>query len=43
MKRQLSIFEDARITFDESVNLTVDSMNAYGPLYDFWVFCWSGG
>lgn len=42
-RKQLTLFDADRITFDESVELTVQSMNLYGHLYDHWVFAWSGG
>ncbi len=32
-----------RSTFQEQEELTIRSMNAYGPKYGHWVFAWSGG
>lgn len=40
---QLNIFGAARIDFAEQVQLTVDSLQAYGPLHDHWAIAWSMG
>ncbi|CAB4218329.1 CysH 3'-phosphoadenosine 5'-phosphosulfate sulfotransferase (PAPS reductase)/FAD synthetase and related enzymes [uncultured Caudovirales phage] len=40
---QLNIFGTKRMTFDEQVALTVQSMNTYGPLHDHWAAAWSWG
>lgn len=40
---QLNIFGSARIDFAEQVQLTVDSLLAYGPLHDHWAIAWSMG
>lgn len=42
--RDLSLFESgARLQMTESIELTLQSMQAYGPAHDHWVFAWSGG
>lgn len=43
MKSQLNLFSAYRSIFHEQEELTIQSMRAYGPLYDHWVFAWSGG
>lgn len=44
MARDLSLFEGgARLQMTESIELTIQSMQAYGPQHDHWVFAWSGG
>nr|WP_287937753.1 phosphoadenosine phosphosulfate reductase family protein [Algoriphagus sp.] len=43
MKIQLNFFESQRTTFNEQIDLTVQSLKAYGDQYDHWVFAWSGG
>lgn len=44
MTRDLSLFEGgARLQMTESIELTIQSMQAYGPQHDHWVFAWSGG
>lgn len=43
MRNQLNMFSAYRSTFHEQEELTIQSMNAYGPLYEHWVFAWSGG
>lgn len=40
---QLNIFGLARIEFAEQVQLTIDSLCAYGPLHDHWAIAWSMG
>lgn len=32
-----------RLQMDESIELTIQSLNAYGPKYDYWCMAWSGG
>lgn len=32
-----------RLQMDESIELTIQSLNAYGPKYDHWAIAWSGG
>lgn len=42
--RQIDIFEKgARLQMDESIQLTIDSLNVYGPTHDHWAIAWSGG
>lgn len=42
--RDLSLFEaGARLQMTESIELTIQSMQAYGPEHDHWVIAWSGG
>lgn len=42
--RDLSLFEaGARLQMTESIELTIQSMQAYGPQHDHWVVAWSGG
>lgn len=38
-----NLFVNTRIDFDECVNLTIASLNTYGPLYKHWGIAWSGG
>ena len=33
----------ARMVAEEAVDLTVASLQAYGPQHDYWAFAWSGG
>lgn len=32
-----------RLAYDEAMEMTVASMNAYGPQHDHWAIAWSGG
>lgn len=42
--RDISLFETgARIQMSESIELTIQSMQAYGPQHEHWVIAWSGG
>lgn len=42
--RDLSLFEaGARLQMTESIELTIQSMQAYGHQHDHWVVAWSGG
>lgn len=42
--RDLSLFEGgARLQMNESIELTVQSLQAYGPQHDHWIIAWSGG
>jgi DNA sulfur modification protein DndC len=43
MNRQENIFGTQRIEFNEQIELTVQSLNAYGPLYNHWAIAWSMG
>jgi DNA sulfur modification protein DndC len=40
---QINVFGTKRIEFNEQIQLTVDSLNTYGVLYDHWVVAWSMG
>lgn len=35
-RHQRSLFEGERLQMDEAVELTTESMDAYGPLHDHW-------
>lgn len=42
--RDLSLFEGgARLQMNESIELTIQSLQAYGYEHDHWVIAWSGG
>jgi DNA sulfur modification protein DndC len=43
VRKQLNFFESQRTTFNEQIELTIQSLKAYGEMYDHWVFAWSGG
>ena len=38
-----TLFDGARMTMDEAMSLTLDSLREYGPGYDHWAVAWSGG
>ena len=40
---QENLFGIKRIDFNEQIQLTVDSLNTYGPLHDHWAIAWSMG
>ncbi|WJR66983.1 phosphoadenosine phosphosulfate reductase family protein [Neorhizobium sp. CSC1952] len=41
---QPTLFEGVkRLVYDEAVEMTLQSMQAYGPAHDHWVFAFSGG
>ncbi|MDQ2733053.1 MAG: phosphoadenosine phosphosulfate reductase family protein [Armatimonadota bacterium] len=40
---QPNLFADQRLRMDESISMTVHSLNSYGPRYDHWAIAWSGG
>ncbi|TIL82722.1 MAG: phosphoadenosine phosphosulfate reductase, partial [Mesorhizobium sp.] len=41
---QPTLFEGSkRLVYDEAVDLTLQSMQAYGPAHDHWGIAWSGG
>ena len=42
-RHQRSLFEGERLQMDEAVELTTESMDAYGPLHDHWAIAYSGG
>lgn len=43
MTRQINLFDGARLQMTESIQLTIDSLNTYGPSHDHWAIAWSGG
>lgn len=43
MKNQVNVFGLEKITVGECINLTIDSLNQYGPLHDHWAIAWSWG
>ncbi len=44
MSIQPTLFEGSkRLVYDEAVNMTLQSMQAYGSAHDHWVFAFSGG
>jgi hypothetical protein len=32
-----------RLQMNQSIELTIDSLNAYGPSHEHWAIAWSGG
>lgn len=43
MSVQETLFGSRRIQMDESIALTVRSLEAYGPMHRHWAIAWSGG
>ncbi|EHK56920.1 phosphoadenosine phosphosulfate reductase [Mesorhizobium alhagi CCNWXJ12-2] len=44
MSLQPTLFEGSkRLVYDDAVELTLQSMQAYGPAHDHWGIAWSGG
>jgi DNA sulfur modification protein DndC len=42
--RQVDMFLGSeRLQMNESIQLTIDSLNVYGPRHDHWAIAWSGG
>jgi DNA sulfur modification protein DndC len=41
--KQVSLFEDDRMRLDDSIQLSLDSLNTYGPRYRHWSIAYSGG
>ena len=41
--RTLSFFEEERLNLQDSIDLTAQSLNAYGPEYKHWCVAYSGG
>jgi DNA sulfur modification protein DndC len=41
--RQLSLFEDQRMTFKEAIDTSIASLSAYGAKYSHWMIAYSGG
>ncbi len=43
MNRQISLFEEHRLTLDEAINLSLSSLQEYGQRYQHWSVAYSGG
>lgn len=43
MRKQLSLFDGARMTLSQAVNLSLESLRTYGEWYDHWAIAYSGG
>lgn len=43
MKRQESLFEGVRMSMQDSIDLTAQSLMAYGSSYKHWAVAFSGG
>lgn len=43
MLRQQSLFDDQRLTLDDAITLSLDSLIAYGQRYAHWAVAYSGG
>lgn len=43
MKSQINLFGVEPITVADSIELTIQSINTYGPLHDHWAAAWSWG
>lgn len=43
MNRQPTFFDDQRLVLEQSLELTAQSLNAYGAEYDHWAIAFSGG
>lgn len=41
--RSVSLFEDQRLTMEQSIALTAESLTAYGSQYPHWAIAYSGG
>lgn len=41
--KALGLFSGPRLQMDESIDLTIQSLQAYGPTHDHWAIAWSGG
>lgn len=41
--KQLSLFEDLRMSMRDAINLSLDSLRAYGSNYRHWALAYSGG
>lgn len=41
--KQDTLFGSRRLQMTESIQLTIDSLNAYGPTHKHWAIAWSGG
>ncbi len=42
-KRQRTLFDDARLTLNQAIDLSVESLATYGDFYDHWAVAFSGG
>ena len=42
-QRQPSFFESDRLNLDEAIDLSLDSLRAYGERYRHWAVAYSGG
>jgi DNA sulfur modification protein DndC len=43
MKRQLSLWEEQRMTMNDAIQMTIDSLYAYAANYRHWAIAFSGG
>lgn len=43
MNRQIALWESERLTMERSIQLTIESLQAYGSLYRHWAIAYSGG
>ncbi len=43
MTKQVNLFGGVRLQMTQSIQLTIDSLNTYGPTHDHWAIAWSGG
>ena len=43
MRRQTNLFDEGRTSLEQSIELTAQSINAYGDNYDDWCVAFSGG
>lgn len=43
MNKPISLWENERLTMDRSIQLTIESLQAYGSLYRHWAIAYSGG
>ncbi len=41
--RQQSLWDGARLTMEEAMEITLRSLQAYGGKYRHWALAWSGG
>ena len=41
--RQAHLFESQRLTLQKSIDITIESIAAYGDLHPHWAVAWSGG
>ena len=42
-RRQHTLFEGARLAYDDAMQMTLDSLQAWGSNHPVWVIAWSGG